>query len=267
MRRFSLWLFFVLAFLFSWIVWFAAIAEARGTVAFHIPGAFAFIGLSLAAIIAAFVDDGWAAFRDLVSRWFRWRVKPVWYGVAVALTGLLGLVALTSQAPFGLINPIGRNADAPAVLIYFLVQLPLFLVTEETAWRGFALPRLQAHMNALGASLVLGLLWGVWHTPLFLTPGTFQSTLPYAGFILSALATSVMHTWIFNNTRGSVLLAAIFHTSTDASILYLGVMSGGGELFWTFVLVQWLAAAIIVWRDGPRHLAHRADLSGTTYAH
>ncbi len=265
MKRSSLILFFVLAFLFSWVVWFSARAEAQGQLSFHIPGAFAFIGLSLAAVIAAFVDDGFPGFRDLISRWVRWRVGPLWYGVALLLTALLALVAIGLRLPFGLESPIGVAAGAGAALSYFLFQLPLFLVTEETAWRGFALPRLQTRMTALYASLLLGFIWGIWHTPLFLTPGTFQSTLSYPGFVLSAMATSVMHTWIFNHTRGSVLLAAIFHAATDTSILYLGVMSAGGALFWTFVLVQWLAVALIVWRAGASHLARSADLRETTY--
>ena len=265
MKRYPLVLFFVLAYLFSWLVWFGNLAQMRGLVGFHIPGAFAFIGLSLAAVIAALATAGMAGFRDLVSRWVRWRVEPIWYGVALALTAMLGLVAIAISIAAGIGSPIGKDATAGAALGYFAFQLPLFLLTEETAWRGFALPRLQLHYSALSSSLILGLLWGLWHTPLFLTPGTFQTQLPFVGFLLSAIATAIMHTWLFNNTRGSVLLAAIFHAATDASILYLGVMTGGRVTFWVFVFVQWIAVAIIIWRAGAQHLTRKTDLSGTVF--
>ena len=265
MKRYPLILFFVLAYLFSWIVWFGNLAQLRGLVGFHIPGAFAFIGLSLAAVIAALATAGMAGFRDLISRWVRWKVEPVWYGVAFFFTALLGLIAILIGAAVGLGAGIGKDATAAAALGYFAFQLPLFLVTEESAWRGFALPRLQLQYSALTSSLILGLLWGLWHMPLFLTPETFQSQLPFVGFLLSAVATSIMHTWLFNNTRGSVLLAAIFHAATDASILYLGVMTGGGVHFWIFVMVQWIAVAVIIWRTGAQHLTRKTDLRGTSY--
>ncbi len=265
MKRYSLPLFFGLAFLFSWTVWFSVIANGRGLISFHIPGAFAFIGLSVAAIVAAYVDDGWSAIRDLIVRWVRWRVKPIWYVVALLLTGALAVATILLGVPFGLSSPIGKDATISAAFSYFLFQFPLFLVTEETAWRGFALPRLQLRYSALVASLVLGIIWGIWHAPLFLTPGTFQSSLPFVGFVISAMATSVMATWIFNHARWSVLLAALFHASTDASILYSGVMAGGRRLFWLFIAVQVGAAALIAWRSGPLHLARNADLRETTY--
>lgn len=86
MKRYPLILFFVLAYLFSWIVWFGNLAQLRGLVGFHIPGAFAFIGLSLAAVIAALATAGMAGFRDLISRWVRWRFSQ--YGMALHSSSL-----------------------------------------------------------------------------------------------------------------------------------------------------------------------------------
>ena len=68
------------------------------------------------------------------------------------------------------------------------------------------------------------MLWGLWHIPLFLIADSFQSSIPFAGFLLSILATSVLTSWIFNNTRGSVLMAALFHATTDVAIAYSGVI-------------------------------------------
>jgi membrane protease YdiL (CAAX protease family) len=105
------------------------------------------------------------------------------------------------------------------------------IFTEETAWRGFALPRLQKNHSALSASLILGLLWGLWHIPLFLIPGSAQEAYPFIGFILLILPTSILFTWIFNHTKGSVLIAGLFHGFYDATVVYLGVLTGDIRLF------------------------------------
>lgn len=265
MKRHPLIIFFVLAYLFTWIVWFNAIAEAYGRSSIHIPGAFAFIGLSVAAVVTAALTGGRSAIVDLLGRWVRWRVHPVWYAVAILLTPLIALAALAIARPFGVSNPVGNDMPLNAALVYFATHTLLFLATEETAWRGFALPRLQARYTALVASLILGLLWGLWHTPLFLTPGAFQTSLPFFGFLISAVAMSIMHTWLFNYTRGSVLLAALFHAATDAAIAYTGVMTHERMLFWAFVALQVGVTLLIIWREGPAHLSRKPDQSGTIY--
>ena len=146
----------------------------------------------------------------------------------------------------GMPTAVGTEVSAGGVPVLLLVSLWLFLLTEESAWRGFALPRLQARMQPVAAALVLGVLWGLWRIPLFLIADSFQSTIPFAGFLLSIVAASVLISWIFNRTRGSVLLASLFHATTDVAIAYSGVMSAGNGLFWLMVALQCLAAAAVV---------------------
>ncbi|MEZ4559273.1 MAG: CPBP family intramembrane glutamic endopeptidase [Caldilineaceae bacterium] len=100
---------------------------------------------------------------------------------------------------------MGAQLSLTAALLYFVTNAPFMLITEETGWRGFALPRLQAQHSALIASLLIGLIWGIWHTPLFFMAGA-QSSYPYVAFVLFAMAESILTTWIFNHTHGSVLL-------------------------------------------------------------
>jgi hypothetical protein len=86
---------------------------------------------------------------------------------------------------------------------------------EELAWRGFALPRLLTRHNALVASLVLGTLWGLWHLPLVWTEGATMYQQPIWLFLADILAKSVLFTWVFLHTRGSVLLAVLLHGATN----------------------------------------------------
>ncbi|MEO8971150.1 MAG: CPBP family intramembrane glutamic endopeptidase [Ktedonobacteraceae bacterium] len=176
----------------------------------------------------------------------------------LTLTGYIRAVGRTGAGRCGWL--LSRQASF-SVAIYFVTFGAKLLVTEELAWRGFALPRLLVGRSALSASVILGLLWGVWHTPLFFIAGTGQSTWPYLGFLLFAIAESVLMTWMYNNTRDSVLLSTLFHAASDAALVFSGVLVGGQLLFWLTVAVTCAAALVVVIVEGPTRLARgkRAD--------
>jgi uncharacterized protein len=265
-KRHPLVLFFFLAFLFPWLVWGTTIAQARGLLSFHIPQPLAFwIGLTLATYLSAWLSGGWPAVKDLLARLIRWNVQPFWYLVALLSTGALGLVAIFAHRLFGGSHQVGVLLSAQDLLPSLLFQLFFFLITEETAWRGFALPRLQTLYSPLASSLILGVLWGLWHLPLVWIAGSFQSQVPFAGFILAAVATTILITWVFNHSKGSVLVAALFHAATDTTIAYANVMTGDKRLFWIFIFVQCLAAAGVLFAQGSAYLARKVDLRGTTF--
>lgn len=261
-RRYQIPLFFALAFAFSWLVWGTAIAQQHGLISFHIPeGFFAYFALTLAVLIVAGLAGGKGALLDLLHRVVRWRVGIQWYGLALLVPIALALIPAGIYRLFGGDVPMGVDVSLGAAAIYFVTFGAKLLVTEELAWRGFALPRLLVGRSALSASVILGLLWGVWHTPLFFIAGTGQSTWPYLGFLLFAIAESVLMTWLYNNTRGSVLLSTLFHAASDAALVFSGVLAGGQLLFWLTVAVTCVAALIVVVVEGPARLArgNRAD--------
>lgn len=257
MKRHPLILFFVLAFALPWFVWGTNAGEAAGIINWHIPAALAFwIGLPIATFGAAAITGGWAAVRDLLFRMIRWRVSPIWYAVAFLAAPLLAAFTLLAGAAIGI--PVHAAMGAPLELAGVLAfNAWMWLLTEEAAWRGFALPRLEKRMRPLVAALMLGVLWALWHTPLWFVPGSFQAQLPFAGFVVSTVATSVLITWLFDRARGSVLIAALFHAVVDVTIAVTGVMTSGAALFWIFVGLQVLAATACA----PSLLARRKDTS------
>lgn len=107
-----------------------------------------------------------------------------------------------------------------------LLSLPAGFVTvflwgggnEELGWRGFALPRLQARYNAFTSSLIIGVIWTLWHAP----PGIIELgfvgwavDLPF--YMITVTGISIVATWLYNETGGSVLLAMVFHASVNVS--------------------------------------------------
>jgi membrane protease YdiL (CAAX protease family) len=264
-QRNSLVLFFSLAFLLSWVVWGTSIAEANGIIRFHLPQTLAFWGLLFVSLLAAALSGGRAAVMDLLRRILRVRVAPLWYGVALGLTIPLGLIAVGMNLLLGGANPIGTQLSGIPFLVFLITEIGLMILTEETAWRGFALPRLQKQHSALNASLILGVLWGLWHIPLFFIPGSSQQNYPFIGFIALILAISIVFTWLYNHTRGSVFLAGIFHGAFDAVFVGLGFNAGDQRLFWLLVIVVWVFAGALIYLQGAKQLTRGGDWSETLY--
>ena len=218
-RKYPLTAFFILAIGLTWIFLITDALGSQGILPFRLPLPLMIVmGYmpTLAAVIVTAQTKGKDGVRALFRKLLIGRVGLRWYLVAV-----LGLVAVYITAivlhnliPGSAALPILSDKLPPLSLPQLaLYVLPMFLVItlvngEELGWRGFALPRLQAKYNALTSSLILGMIWTLFHLPLFFTvTGSSQSDWPFASFLLSTVALSVLYTWVFNNTRGSVLLA------------------------------------------------------------
>ena len=134
-----------------------------------------------------------------------------------------------------------------------------FGLGEEVGWRGFALPRLQARHSALVATLLLTVGWAVWHIPLFLyRPGyTGLGIAGVAGWLFSLVTGAVLLTWLYNSSRGSLLVVALFHATVD--VVFTSTSSSP-------MVVNVLGAFITVWGilvvmvAGPRFLSRRGAL-------
>jgi membrane protease YdiL (CAAX protease family) len=94
---------------------------------------------------------------------------------------------------------------------------------EEPGWRGFALPRLQRLHGPLLGSLILGPLWALWHLPLFFVPAweTPPTILNIVLYVIAATAFTIIMTWVFNNTKGSLLIAILLHAAVNTSFATL----------------------------------------------
>lgn len=215
LRRHPLTVFFVLALGVTWAVW---VPRAAG-LSVGLIGEFSTWAVAGAAVLAAAITGGRPALVDLGARLVRWKVGWRWY-----LLVLLGPAAfsLTTAGIFVAAGGTWSEA-APAFLAGNLALLPLFVLMaaltdglgEELGWRGFALPRLLSRHAPWLASLVLGLLWATWHLPLLWTPGRALYGQPFWLLLLDLLAKAIIFTWVFLRTRGSVLVAVLFHATAN----------------------------------------------------
>jgi membrane protease YdiL (CAAX protease family) len=225
--------YFVLAFAGTWLVIAPLVLglDGSGLLAYHLPDWLylviyvlgAYTGPMLAAYVVIATERGKPGVRAWLRRFVQWRVGIHWYLVAlfgVLVVWLLAYSLVYRGVPLlALITPAFWSVFATTMLVGLVV--PGY--GEEAGWRGFALPRLQQRYGPLAGSLVLGLLHGLWHLPVFFTPflGPF-TWVGYTTFLLTALAMTCIYTWVYNNTHGSILIAVLVHASINASSTALG---------------------------------------------
>jgi uncharacterized protein len=237
--------FFVLTFGLSWLAWGTLLANEAGLLGWRLPENAGFLAVPVAAVVVAAWFDGRRALGDFFRRFLIWRLPLRWYLAALILPGLPALAAIGFFVAAGGRPEVGGLVPVAATVPLLLTQFVTHLLTEEAGWRGFALPRLRALRGPLASSLILGAVWAVWHVPLFFAPDTKQ-TYPFAGFAIQVIAITIVMTWIFDNTRGSILIAALFHAAMNTWWAVLNVLWGASALFWLCVGFTVVLAAIVL---------------------
>lgn len=224
--------FFILTFAFSWGVWL--LIPFLHTLGLLAP--------TFAAIIVTGIMKGKPGIIALLKRLAYWRVALPWYLFVLFSTAVIGFLAIGLYVLTG--------GTAPAISFYiFLPGIITYGLTEEIGWRGFALPELQKKYSALTSSVIIGVIWAFWH--FIITPG---SPLFIMVFSLEVVILSILFTWVYNNTNGSILLVALYHTVINIVISNLKIPTIP-RLWVIYLLLDLVLVLIIIWRFGPRHLS------------
>jgi uncharacterized protein len=154
----------------------------------------------------------------LLRRIVRWRVGLGWFLFAlVGFPMILLLSVIVLPGALASFQGLATLAPLPLLGLFVYVFLLGGPLAEEPGWRGFALPRLQSLHGPLVGSLILGVLWGLWHLPLFWTPWNELTTLNVVVYVLATICLTIIYTWVFNNTKGSLLIAILIHWSFDVA--------------------------------------------------
>lgn len=201
LSRHPLVLFFALSYLFTW-----SLVPVGG---FFAPGPL------LAAITVIALTQGRPGFRQLWSRLLRWRVRWVWYAVAIGIPLTVHALTIAANVALGAGAPsLVQLTPVSGVLLVFAVRLVNPLdgpLAEEPGWRGLAQPALQHGRTPIRATLVLGVLVAGWHLPLWLLPQFGAGPTDIVSDSLGSFAVTFWYAWLFNRANGSVLLTLIAH--------------------------------------------------------
>jgi len=208
LKQYAFIVFVALAVMIAWFPWFTT-----GT-------GFLVWGPSIAGIITIALTNGKEGLRDLGQRTLRWRVGWLWWAVALFFTGLIVLPAIAIKVALGGALPSFAffRQELVRIPVYFLITFLGGPLGEEFGWRGFALPHLQRKWGALIASMVIGVVWALWHLPLFFQPESFHGQmglrfLPVYVAATTAFATII--TWVYNMTGSSLLVGGLILHNAD----------------------------------------------------
>lgn len=254
LKRHSLIIGIGLMFLFTWPIDLAS----SGILPIQFPFVVTLFlgwGFILASIIMTGLTLGKEGVVSLLKRYLQWRVGWKCYLAVFGLMPILWIAGVYLYAALTGVSPDFRTAMAYKIFgksaNLALFVLPFFLVElisngEEIGWRGYVLPRLQTKYNALTSTLILSVVWAFWHLPKFLTS---FSILYFAWFIFHIMAFAVILTWLYNNTKGSLLLVAIAHAASNTVGNFLPVANTASSenmgTYITIVLLE-IAAAVVV---------------------
>ena len=253
--------FFSLAYVISWTIWLPLYGQVFGLtnlpqLPFHhgLGG----LGPLLAALLTTSIYFKKVELHKLLSSCFQ--IKPFRY-LAIALLAPFALLLIASVMSNLLsgseinLDGILSSKEFPRfdLVTFFLYNLFFFGFGEEVGWRGFALPIFQKKFNPFVATVVLTVFWALWHLPLFFyRPGYLTMDLPgIIGWILSLLTGSVLLTWLFNSSKGSILVCAVFHATID--IVFTADMADKNVVnYMGFLITLWGILTILIFK--PKNL-------------
>ena len=224
-------------------------------------------GPSIAALVVAMLIRG-GAIRRLLAGFSLRRLPVGWALVALLLPlGMVGAAITASVAFMGGSTPVLTGAVLGTLAGEFVRVLLLGgPLEEELGWRGFALPRLQERRSAFDAALLLGLVWGLWHIPLYFVPGTGQSesvgdvgsaAFLIGAFVIWTMGLSVLFAWLFNQTGGSLIAVILLHAAVNLASFVPAAIGSTGPVPTLYALVTWIVVALVAWRYGRATLAGR----------
>ena len=247
----SLIIFYAVAFGFAWAFWVPLALHETGILTLS-DAAYAFLndsnpaawGPLIAALIVVTAAGGRVGLTDFLGRMVRVRFSISWYLVCLFLVPLIVLGAGVIAVYRGADTPISDVWSQPGVLpvaflwIFFLGG-PL---QEEAGWRGVASDQLEKNgLGALGASLVAGFFWGIWHLPLFFVPrAEIYYNQPIWGLVGSTMLLSVLLTWVYNNTGRSIFAVMLMHTSFNWSNYAFTTLQSdlGGQTYFVLMILM-----------------------------
>jgi hypothetical protein len=253
--------FLSVTFAITWIAWFSANALSPGEAARGASGLLFYLGVfapGIVALVMTWRAEDRAAAGALLGGLFQWQAGLRWYAFAVGYIAAVKLAAAVLHRFVAGEWP--RFGEQPVLLMLAATvfsTVTLGQAGEELGWRGYALPRLAARFGLGRASVLLGVIWAVWHLPLFFIAGTGTTDQSFPVYLLQVTALSVTIAWVYHNTGGSLLLTMLLHAAINntkdivpsAPATPPGVWSlSSSVVSWLTVVLLWIGAAYFLVR-------------------
>jgi len=264
-------LFFILAFGFSWLFWLWPVLASLGVLSLPIPNMVWVVigahGPLFASAVLTSRSGGWTAVKQLIRSGFDLRMKLGWWLAIIFIPFALAGIAVWLNVALNGYQLDTTLLSQPVMIVPTFLFLFFFggSFQEEFGWRGYALPRLLSILNPLMASLVLGIIWGVWHLPLFFISGASQAFMPFGTFLMLTVFFSILFTWFFLRTTHNLFSALLLHTAINTSISLfppIELRFGGNQAAVTFSMIAYLCVSGLLVIKEPAFWMNKVESAG-----
>jgi uncharacterized protein len=269
----SPWIYFLVTFVWTWFFWILAallglsVEEPAGGILLLIG----VLGPMVTGIGFTYQTYDKKNRRDYFKRIFDFkRISAKWYLVILLFVPILNLLAALIDFMLGGKGTSWGEAalnfvEEPLSIVPSILFTTLIPFIEELGWRGYVLDRLQSSWSALMSSLILGVVWSLWHLPMFFIEGTYQAslgigTLAFWLFMIGIVPLSFAFTWIYNNTQRSILAVILLHSMVNFTGEILTLTKRAD----TFSIILWIVTAIgiaILWGRNKFNVTHPYKIS------
>jgi len=230
MKRKEIILFLILTFLFSWIIWGSALLLI--TLKYKVSGVLLIslitlgsFGPSIIGVILTIYFGGKVEVTKLFKRLTIYKFKPWLYIFVILLCPIVMTLSIFihnllggNLNYFNSINPI------QIILVFIFILILGGPLGEEIGWRGFVLARLQKTNSSVKSAMILGVIWAIWHIPLFFLKGSSQYGFPYGIFFVNTIAFSIIIAYVLNKSGESLFLSMLFHGAFNTSLSCINIM-------------------------------------------
>ncbi len=221
-KKYPIISFFILTFLISWIFWILQIFLNKELAILRIAGTFAPF---ICSIIVTLILEGNRGVKRLLKPILNYKFNIVWYLFCLFSTAFLSFTAIGISFSLGFSDfTFNELSKIYLVIPVFLFVLFFSVLGEETGWRGFALKKMLEKMNPIYSSIIIGVIWGFWHLPLFFIEGNFHQLIPFWLFLVQEIALSIVITFIYIKTKKSLLSTHLFHAASNTTLGVLPIL-------------------------------------------
>ncbi len=245
------WKFFGLTFAYSWLIWIPSVLAGLGVdLPFDVAGYSTIVVIigAFAPLLAAMTlvsrEEGKRGIKLFFTKAFDFQIKPLYLILAIFLPLVIHWLSHYLAIVVGLdvaqtLFPAEISVSPVLLAVpYFILMLIIGGGQEEFGWRGYAQEPLQERFGVIPASLIIGVVWGLWHLPLWFMPGDLHSAYSFFAFVMMTTSISLIYGWLYNSSGKKLIVVLFFHAMNNTAaplIPFLHGIEGKSETaYWVY---------------------------------
>lgn len=246
-------LFLAITFILTWAIWLLALSKLNLKISSETLILIGTWTPSCVGLFVAYKSNGINGLIKLIKSMFDIRISMKWYLFIFGVMPAIMTIAYVYLSLSGSAIPKSEFSLYAFPLVFMYIMFLMGPLGEEAGWRGFFFKKMISKYTPFYASIVVGLIWSLWHLPLFFMESTIQAklandynfTLAFGGYIIYTMMITLHISIVYINTKGNILAVILFHTMANASLGMMPlILSKSGAI--TVLVVMFNVTVILI---------------------